>query len=349
MSAINPVIQTPPRSNPDQFKPGAGQNTAPTAQQGFSDTLNSVAAKPVRKSFRREQHTQGSGDSLPATGNHSPPATPAPSSSGAGNASAPGNAAATSPAAAGASGVIGSAAVSAGAGQAATAALRAHSARQRHRRSHRRNRGPSRIAPPTAEARPRRGPGRCSSPGSTDAAPAADAAVSNSKGAVAASEAAAIDSSAAKNSLPGQTGQIPPSPAAAAAALASSVQTVSTGAAATSEGWRAGGGQRRCRQRCAGPGGTGGEAGPKARGHDTRELDCGPKCGRNARQPATVAPRPPESRHGCPGPAQCAASRRIAASTAATTPMAPVDTAAMIGAMQANSPAPRHPPRRQIR
>jgi flagellar hook-length control protein FliK len=78
MSAINPVNQTPPRLNPEQFNTDSGQTSAPAAQQGFSDTLNSVGAKPVRKSTsNRGQNSNGSGGHLPATGNSSPqPVTP---------------------------------------------------------------------------------------------------------------------------------------------------------------------------------------------------------------------------------------------------------------------------------
>ena len=96
MSAINPVIQTPPRSNADQYNSGAGQNAAPAAQQGFSDTLNSVGAKPVRKSVSgKASHADSGGDTLPAAGNHSPhttpPVTPAAANAVAVNAGAPAN------------------------------------------------------------------------------------------------------------------------------------------------------------------------------------------------------------------------------------------------------------------
>ena len=208
MSAINPIIQTPPRLNPDQFNSGAGQNTAPAAQQGFSDTLNSVGAKPVRKSASgKAQHADGGGDTLPAAGNHSPHTTP-PGANAAANAVAGTAGAPVSPV--------------------TDFSRRRHITRRCTVGGHRPRQPMSRPAPaqpsppPKPLAKAQSAPRRCGCwpadyrlsrrpvrVGKKDGVSAQDAL------------AAAIDSSGAPESLPGQAGEIPQSTTAKPAALAS--------------------------------------------------------------------------------------------------------------------------------
>lgn len=171
MSAINPVIQTPPRLNSDQFNSEAGQTSTPAAERAFSDTLNSVGAKPVRKStFNKGQNSNGSGGNLPANGNSSPqPVTPA----------------AANPAAAPTGANVGSAPAAPAnpAGSAATATA---------------------AAAAVATAAPATG-GAGAVVGSNPAAAPPEVA------AAAAGSAAALESSGAQSSLPGHMGEAPQS------------------------------------------------------------------------------------------------------------------------------------------
>ena len=362
MSAINPIIQTPPRLSPDQFNTSAGQSTAPAAQQGFSDTLNSVGAKPVRRSASsKTPHPNGGGDTLPDAGKASPPATPAASnaapaasSSAAQSSAAPagpaaaGNSAATGAPASGAAAAAGGNAAAASptadatrsadaaraasaAADAATAATAAHAAAAATAASATSATGaaPATDASAAADAAP-----------AADASPAADAAVSNSLG-VAGKDApaAAIDSSGAQSSPPGQAGGIPQSAAAAqASALAATHQTAP---GTTANGATSGEGARAAAANAA-PGGQ--APTPKVAAKQAASTPTNWIAGRSS---AAMRAIYPTGNSGAtpvgkaPVTGQDAGSAPMSdASAAAATPAAQIDTAAMIGAMQANSPAP---------
>jgi flagellar hook-length control protein FliK len=301
MSAINPVIQTPPRLNPDQFNSDTGQTGAPAAQQGFSDTLDSVSARPVRKSTsNRGQHSDGSGDNLPATGNSSPqPVTqagPNPTNTNAStgaNAPASANAtAATTPAATSANtqATDATAASTAGASPAAGAAV---------------------------------GNGKGASAGAAPATAATSAA---------AAAAAALDQTSPPGSLPGQIDEVPQSadtsptvPSAAAAPTAAGTQPLDAAATAAASATAAS--QSPAVKDAAKP--TSSAPSNWIAGRNAIAMRAINPTGDSANVTAG------KSTAGGQDPSSVPA---LDTSSAATVPAAQVDTAAMIGAMQASSP-----------
>ncbi len=349
MSAINPIIQTPPRLSSDQFNTGAGQTTAPASQQGFSDTLNSVSAKPARKSASsKTQHANGSGDSLPDAGKPSPPATPAASSAAPATAGASStntaqpSAASAAPAAAGtstvagapASGAAGSPATQAAAADAAQTASAAADATQAADAAATAAAARAVVAASTADAASAAG----ASP-AANAAPAADAAVGINQGGVSGKDAAAaaIDSSGAQNSPPGQAGEIPQSAAAAQAAALAATNQTAPGTAA--DGTPAAAGAAAARAALADPAPTAQVATTSTAATPANWIAGRSAAAMRAIYPTGNSGATPVGK-STPGGQDTGSAPTPDASAAAPNPAAQLDTAAMIGAMQANSPAP---------